>query len=106
MLHARDSAPPRQSSRVSGVGRHELLDVAGDAQIESVERGGHDLGDIGKADPFLQEGFDGDLVRCVEDARRGAAALSRIAGERQQRECFEVGRVKLQGQGGQIELGH
>ena len=93
--HARDNAPSAKAARL-GVGCHELLDVAGDAQVERLQERGHDLGDIGKPDSSLQERLDGDLVRGVEDARCGPAALARLARQREQRECLEVGRVELQ----------
>ena len=51
-----------------------------------------------EADPPVEERRDGDLVRGVERARVRAAALARLAREREQRERLEVGRVELERQ--------
>ena len=53
-------------------------------------------GDVEEADAALEERGDGDLVRGVERARVGAAALARLAREREQAERLEVGLEELE----------
>ena len=57
-------------------------------------------------DPALEERGDGDLVRGVERARVRAAALARLAREREQRERLEVGLVELEREPREVERRH
>ena len=63
--------------------------------------------DLGEADAAVEERGDRDLVRRVERARVRTAALSRLAGEREQREALGVRRLELEREpGGEVEARH
>ena len=60
--------------------------------------------DVEEADPSVEEGRDRDLVRGVERAGEGPAALAGLARQREEREAVEIGRLELERQpGGEVE---
>ena len=69
-----------------------------DAPVRRVglERVLDERGDLEEADPAVEERGDGDLVRRVEGAGVGAAALAGLAGEREEREALGVRRLELE----------
>ena len=74
--------------------------------VERAERVLDERRDLEEADPAVEERRHGDLVRRVERARIRAAALARLAREREERESLEVGRLELELEArGEVERG-
>src|SRR4051812_18811834 len=104
---ARNAATPLMSGghsldqRARGVAREavglvQVGEVAHRTGIDLFERALDHLGDACERQLTVEEGLDGDLVRRVEDARRGAAGDPGLAGEPQAGERVLVRRLEVQ----------
>ena len=103
MLMLRPSLPCRDAARLL-VGLDELSEIARRRAVDSLERVLDESRDLGEADAAVEERGDRDLVRRVERARVGPAALPRLAREREQREALGVRRLELEREtGGEVE---
>ena len=81
--------PPRRPRRA-------LPDRTQERRPPLLERLCHERGDVDEPDPAVEERSDGDLVRRVEGAGIGSAALARLAREREQREAVVIGRLEAE----------
>ena len=89
---ARGAVPPRLPRRARRVARRRPVD--GSESVLDEPR------DLREANASVQERRDRDLVRRVERAREGAAALSRLAREAEQRKALEIRRLELEREAG------
>ncbi len=80
------------------VGLHKLGETSRGTTVGRGERLFDDLRDPEERQAPVEEGRDGDLVRGVEDARVGAAELTGLARQGEQRKRLLVGCGKLEGQ--------
>jgi hypothetical protein len=79
-----------------GVGGVEVGEVAHGRRRDGVERALDHLGDARERQLAGEERVDGDLVRRVQDARRGAAGARGLARQAQARERVLVGALERQ----------
>ena len=94
--HATGTSTARRARRASASASTSSSRSRAGAPSTAIERALDDLGDPEERQPAVEERGDGDLVGGVVGARVGAAALARLAREREHRERLLVRLLELE----------
>ena len=87
---------PSARRRAAASACYELGKIAHGVPIGTIERILDERRDLDETDALVEERRNGNLVRGVERAGIGPAALPRLAGERQERKALWIGRLELE----------